>query len=77
MALVKQPSIRNLDEPTVNIDPEGDRELLALVGPVLKPTSRAVTVDPVVACSSSRVEAGVGPKSGSSMKGRLGALRHR
>jgi ABC-2 type transport system ATP-binding protein len=30
-ALVKQPSILILDEPTVNIDPEGVRELLALV----------------------------------------------
>jgi ABC-2 type transport system ATP-binding protein len=30
-ALVKQPSILILDEPTVNIDPEGVRDLLALV----------------------------------------------
>ena len=30
-ALVKQPSILILDEPTVNIDPEGVRELLLLV----------------------------------------------
>jgi len=31
-ALVKSPSILILDEPTVNIDPEGVRELLGLVG---------------------------------------------
>ena len=30
-ALVKQPSLLILDEPTVNIDPEGVREILELV----------------------------------------------